>query len=183
MTSADQLDILKLITARLDELGIDYMLTGSVAAGWYGQPRTTRDIDLVAVLYPAHADTLAAGLSGEFECDRDTMRSAILAHRPFTIFHQSSVHKIDIVVRQDSDFEGEKFERRRRLDIDGQAVWVIAPEDLILSKLMWVKQSPSELQLRDIRAMITVQQDLDWQYIDRWAIRLTVTSLLAEVRP
>jgi hypothetical protein len=30
--------------------------------------------------------------------------------------------------------------------------------------------------------MIQVQTDLDWAYIDRWAVRLTVTALLAEVR-
>ncbi|MSO50686.1 MAG: hypothetical protein EXQ49_12455 [Acidobacteria bacterium] len=60
---ADQLDILKLIAARLDAIGVHYMLTGSVAAGWYGQPRMTRDIDLVAILYPAQATRLADGLS------------------------------------------------------------------------------------------------------------------------
>lgn len=46
----------------------------------------------------------------------------------------------------------------------------------------WAKQTRSELQLRDVQAMITVQPDLDWAYIDRWAIRLTVKSLLSEMR-
>jgi hypothetical protein len=179
---ADQLEVLKLIATRLDRLDIDYLLTGSVAAGWYGQPRTTRDIDLVAVLYPPHAERLAAGLADEFECDAEIMTQAILSRRPFTIFHRASVHKIDIVVRQDTDYELEKFERRRQFDLEGVAVWVIAPEDLILSKLAWAKQSRSELQLRDVRAMIVVQADLDWAYIERWSARLTVTSLLAEVR-
>lgn len=45
------------------------MLTRSVAAGWYAQPRMTRDIDLVAILYPAHAAKLANGLGDECECD------------------------------------------------------------------------------------------------------------------
>lgn len=180
---ADQLDVLKLIAARLDGLGIQYMLTGSVAAGWYGQPRTTRDIDLVAVLYAPHAAKLVEGLGGEFECDVEVIRSAIAARRPFTVFHRASVQKIDLVVRQDAEYELEKFERRRQMEIGGQRVWVIAPEDLILSKLAWAKRSPSELQLRDVRAMIAVQHDLDWKYIDRWALRLTVTSLLTEVRP
>jgi len=147
----DQLDVLNLIAARLDALGIHYMLTGSVAAGWYGQPRMTRDIDLVAVLHPPHADRLATALADEFECDADVMRQAIVARRPFTVFHRASVHKIDIVVRHDTDYEMEKFDRRRHLDMDGQRVWVIAPEDLILSKLTWAKQRPSELQLRDIQ--------------------------------
>jgi len=179
---ADQLDVLKLIAARLDLLGIQYMLTGSVAAGWYAQPRMTRDIDLVAELYPLHAQKLADGLKDEFECDVDVLTAAIGARRPFSIFHRASIQKIDIVVRQDSDYELEKFGRRREVELEGQRVRVISPEDLILSKLSWAKQSPSELQLRDVRAVIAVQADLDWAYIDRWALKLTVASLLAEVR-
>lgn len=179
---ADQLDVLKLIVARLDRLGIPYMLTGSVAAGWYAQPRMTRDIDLVAVLYPLHATKLADDLGDEFECDADVIGAAIAARRPFTVFHRASIQKIDIVVRLDSDYELEKFERRREVDVEGQGVWIISPEDLILSKLAWAKQNPSDLQLRDVRAMMAVQTDLDWAYIDRWATRLTVTTLLAEVR-
>lgn len=43
----DQLSILKLVTVRLDTAGIPYMITGSIAAGHYAQPRMTRDLDLV----------------------------------------------------------------------------------------------------------------------------------------
>src|SRR5687768_1681223 len=73
----DQLEVLKRTAAHLDALGIHYMLTGSVAAGWYSQPRMTRDIDLVAVLYPPHADQLATAMADEFECDAEAMRAAI----------------------------------------------------------------------------------------------------------
>ena len=47
-----QRDRFKHVAARLDAARIGYMLTGSIAAGVYGQPRMTRDIDVVAVLYP-----------------------------------------------------------------------------------------------------------------------------------
>ncbi|MEO6223865.1 MAG: hypothetical protein ABIP90_11510 [Vicinamibacterales bacterium] len=179
---ADQLDVLRLIAARFDALGVQYMLTGSVAAGWYSQPRMTRDIDLVAVLYPPHAAILADGLGDVFECDPDVLRAAIAVRRPFSMFHRESILKVDVVVRQDSDYEVEKFERRRAVDVEGQRVWVIAPEDLILSKLSWAKITPSELQLRDVRALIASQPGLDWAYINRWALRLTVVNLLHEVR-
>jgi hypothetical protein len=53
----------------------------------------------------------------------------------------------------------------------------------VLSKLVWAKDSPSELQVRDVRAVIALQPRLDWVYLDRWAVRLTVTGLLAEFRP
>ena len=178
----DQLSVLTAVAARLDAAGVEYMLTGSVAAGWYAQPRMTRDIDLVARLYPHHAVALADTLGDEFEVDLDIVRTAIAERRAFSLFHRRSIQKVDVIVRQDSDYEVEKFERRRVVEIEGQPVSIIAPEDLILSKLLWAKQTPSELQLRDVRAIMAAEPDVDWGYIDRWAIRLTVASLLREVR-
>jgi len=57
---SDQLDVLNLLTARLDGAGLPYLITGSIAAGLYGQPRMTRVIDIVAALHPAQATRLAA---------------------------------------------------------------------------------------------------------------------------
>ena len=39
----DQFSILKLVAERLDAAGIPYMLTGSIAAGYYARPRMIRD--------------------------------------------------------------------------------------------------------------------------------------------
>jgi hypothetical protein len=181
---SDQLDVLKLVAARFDRVGVAYMITGSIAAGMYGQPRMTRDIDVVAVLYPAHAVRLVEALAPDFTCDVDTIRDAIVARRVFNVIHDATTHKVDVIVRHDDqDYEVEKFERRRRADIGGQAIWVISPEDLVLSKLLWAKDSRSELQLRDVRSILALQTRLDWPYIDQWARRLTVSALLAEVRP
>ena len=43
----------------LDELGIPYMITGSVGAILYGEPRLTNDMDLVVEL-PDHSVGLLA---------------------------------------------------------------------------------------------------------------------------
>ena len=180
---SEQLEVLKLVAARLDAAQIAYMITGSIAAGLYGQPRMTRDIDVVAVLYPAHAAALVERLAPEFTCDLETIRAAIAARRIFSVIHEPTVHKVDIIVRDDREYEVEKFDRRRRADVGGQAIWVISPEDLVLSKLVWAKDSRSELQLRDVRAIIALQPSLDWPYVHRWATRLTVSTLLGEMRP
>ena len=60
------------------------MLTGSIAAGVYGQPRMTRDIDRVAVLYPAHAQRLPDVLGAEFLIDVDMAHDAIATRRIFS---------------------------------------------------------------------------------------------------
>jgi hypothetical protein len=49
---SDQIEVLKLVTGRLDAAGIGYMVTGSLALSHYAQPRMTRDIDLVVALEP-----------------------------------------------------------------------------------------------------------------------------------
>jgi hypothetical protein len=181
VAARDQLSILKLVAARLDAAGVAYMVTGSMASGHYGQPRMTRDIDIVAVLVPPQAPKLGEWLGPEFICDADVARHAIAERRIFNVFHRET-HKIDFIVREDSDYELEKFDRRRQVDVDGQPVWMIAPEDLILSKLVWAKDSRSELQLLDVRSIIKAQRALDWAYVNRWAAGLTVAAALREIR-
>jgi hypothetical protein len=179
---SDQLDVLKLLTRRLDAAGLAYLITGSIAAGLYGQPRMTRDIDIVAVLHPPHASRLVDLLGAEFICDVDVIRGAIVRRGMFSVVHREALQKVDIIVRDDRDYEIEKFERRRLVEVDGQPMWLISPEDLVLSKLVWAKDSRSELQFRDVRSIIALQPGLDWAYMERWALRLTVATLLTELR-
>jgi hypothetical protein len=98
-----QLEVLMLVTARLDQAGVGYMITGSIAAGLYGQPRMTRDIDVVALLYPGHAARLVESLAPDFSCDLETIREAIAARRIFNIVHEATTHKVDVIVREDRD--------------------------------------------------------------------------------
>jgi hypothetical protein len=47
-------DLIELFVARLGEIGAHYLVTGSVAATLYGEPRATHDIDLVVELSGEH---------------------------------------------------------------------------------------------------------------------------------
>jgi hypothetical protein len=60
-------------------------------------------------------------------------------------------------------------------------IWVVAPEDLILSKLIWSKHAASDLQARDVRVMVESVVDLDWTYLETWAKALGVRELLDQV--
>lgn len=178
----DQFSILTLVAERLDAAGIPYMLTGSIAAGYYAQPRMTRDIDLVIDVQPHDAERFAAAFAPEFMVDADAIRAAIARQSLFNLIHVEAVTKVDFVVRKDVPYRHEEFRRRRRVDIGGQLLWIVSPEDLILSKLVWAKTSRSELQLRDVRQLLAAVETLDWTYMDHWAESLTVDELLREVR-
>jgi hypothetical protein len=178
----DQFSILKLVTRRLDAAGLAYMLTGSIAAGFYAQPRMTRDIDLVVELERTDAERVAEAFSPEFNCDVDVIRAAIARQSLFNLIHIEAVTKVDFVVRKDIPYRREEFRRRRRVEIGGHPLWIVAPEDLILSKLAWAKTSRSEMQLRDVHQLLSSVPALDQGYLDDWAANLTVTDLLREVR-
>lgn len=99
----------------------------------------------------------------------------------FNVIRSDSVVKVDFVIRKDDPYREAEFLRRRSIDLDGVPVRVVSPEDLLLSKLFWAKDSRSERQLADVRSLIDNVEALDWPYIARWAAYLDVASLLQEV--
>jgi hypothetical protein len=178
----DELSILKLVIARLDQAGIGYMVTGSVAVSLYAEPRMTRDVDLVVELEPGDATRVVEMFAADFTCDADRIRDAIARRSMFNLIHTEAVVKIDVILRKDSPYREEEFRRRRPAAIDGLEMWVVSAEDLVLSKLDWARDSRSEVQFRDVRNVIAAQPSLDWAYIDAWAARIDVLDLLNEVR-
>ncbi len=65
--------------------------------------------------------------------------------------------------------------------VDGQTLFIVAPEDLILSKLEWAKDSRSATQLEDVRNLLRSVEGLEKDYVLRWAERLGLASLYREV--
>lgn len=45
-----ELDVLSIVSERLDTAGLPFMLTGSYAMAWYTTPRMTRDLDIVVAM-------------------------------------------------------------------------------------------------------------------------------------
>jgi len=61
-------------------------------------------------------------------------------------------------------------------------IFVVSVEDLILSKLIWGKQSQSDLQLDDVCQMISTVSELDWKYMKKWATVLGIDTLLKKAK-
>jgi hypothetical protein len=68
----------------------------------------------------------------------------------------------------------EKFARRQEIDIEDVAISVVAAEDFILSKLAWGKQFGWDVQLHDVRQMVSTVSELDWKYMQKWAAILGI---------
>ena len=179
---SDELDVLKSVTAQLEGADILYMVTGSMAANFYAVPRMTRDIDLVVELSERDVDRVTLLFQQEYYIDRDMVQRAVRDHAMFNMIHNALVVKVDCVVRKETEYRREEFARRRAITVADLQVFIVSPEDLILSKLDWAKESRSQMQLDDVRNLLRSVQGLDTEYLNRWADRLGLTTLYQEVR-
>jgi len=175
----NELDIVREVSTRLDGAGIGYMLTGSMAMNYYALPRMTRDIDLVVALQPGHAERVVRLFSPDYYVSREAVDSAIANHSLFNLVHNESVIKVDCIVRKQDAYRLAEFDRRQRIRIEDFETWIVSKEDLILSKLFWAKDSHSELQLRDVKNLLSA--GCDRAYVERWTRELDPVNLWQEV--
>lgn len=177
----EELDVLRDVATRLSKANIPYMLTGSMALNFYARPRMTRDIDIVIDLREEDIVRLEKELSDVYYMDRASVRASLrVGPRMFNVIHQETVIKVDLIIRPDSAYARMAFARRRSHEFSGTQVVVIAPEDLVLSKLEWARDSHSEFQLRDVSSVLQDVENLDIAYIQHWVARLGLEALWQE---
>jgi len=177
-----ELKVLGLVSDRLSARGHPFMLTGSFALAYYATPRMTRDLDFVVALDERDVDRLVAAFRPDFYIDADAARAAVSSERMFNLMHLESGVKVDFIIRKSSEFRQVEFARRHPVAIAGIQTWIVSCEDLILSKLVWARESNSEMQRRDIRQLL-IAAAVDLDYIRKWAPRLGVEKLLNEQMP
>jgi hypothetical protein len=181
----DQDELLRYLAGTLERLGIEYLITGSTATIYYGEPRFTNDIDVVVRLAERHLPGLAAAFpADDFYFSEETGRRALATGGMFNVIHPRSGLKIDFVVAQPTGFERSRFERARRIRPAGDyEATFAAPEDVILKKLVFHREGGSDKHLRDVAGVLKISSgELDFRYLDTWADRLGVADLWRRVR-
>lgn len=171
------------VTRKLESAGIPYMVVGSVAAMLYGEPRLTKDIDLVIDLLPGSAQRLVELFSpDEFYCPPVEAVSAELAERgQFNLIHRAIGVKIDLIIRKDTEHARTEFARRRKEPLwEDCDAFMASPEDVIIKKLEYFREGGSEKHLRDIRGIL-VQCELDSSYLQHWVAQLHLEREWARV--
>jgi len=157
------------------------MITGSIATSYYATPRMTRDIDVVVALEREDVERVCGLFEENFYVDRDAARQAIDQKTIFNLIHQTVIVKVDFVVRKDSEYRKLEFSRRRRVTIEGQEMSIVTPEDLVISKLDWARDTRSQVQLDDVRNLLVSVPDLDRSYLNEWTAHLGLSELYREV--
>lgn len=185
--SPDFAAFVRLVIEALEAAGVEYLVGGAVAAWAWGEPRTTQDLDVVARIPLMAAERLSAELEErrmlvppEVICDVILEERADLA---IDAIHLDTGYKVEIFpMRPHDDLRRLALARRRRVDLgpDLGQVYVHSPEDLVLYKLSYYALSAQTKHMRDIAAIAhSVGDELDVDYLERWANYLGVRTLLS----
>ncbi len=173
-----QQDLLAKVVAALDTAGVPHMVTGSFASTFHGEPRMTRDIDLV-IDPDGHDISLFVAQFDPESFYIDDAVAAAARRDMFNVIDVTTGWKVDLIVRKDRPFSIEEFGRRVPVEIFGVRTFVASVEDTILSKLEWSKMSGSDQQRRDVNAVLHIQRPtLDLEYLERWASELGIADEL-----
>ncbi len=175
-----QQKLLASIVGLFDKQGIPYMLTGSLVSSLYGEPRSTHDIDVVVALSGSSSKKLIDAFpSPRFYVEESSILSAIDQKGMFNIIDSSEGDKIDCWILTDESFDQSRFLRRKTEELFGMKVSVTTPEDTVLAKLKWAKESGgSQKHFTDALRVYEVQHEiLDFSYLKLWVETLHVREL------
>ena len=153
-------DLFAVYTQRLNQAGLAYMITGSVAGMIYGEPRITHAIDLILRMNFEDVDKLLEAFPNEdfyappAESLRVEVRRRIRGH--FNLIHHQTGFKADIYLEGRDPLHLWAMGQRRSFELDGHVVWFAPPEYVIIRKLEFHQEGGSEKHLTDIAAMLAV---------------------------
>ncbi|MBS1736772.1 MAG: hypothetical protein JSS98_09265 [Bacteroidetes bacterium] len=168
-------EFLKAILIFFEKNNIPYMLSGSVAMSNYTVSRFTKDFDFVVSLTADSIPLLSSFFNEGYYCDEDSIKEAIRNKSMFNIIDHKSNYKADFVILKDEPFRLEEFRRRKMIDLKGTKLYIVSPEDLLLSKIIWIQDYQSPLQMEDIRQLDKLDT-LDRDYISYWLHNLKLNT-------
>lgn len=171
-------EVLRRIAPKLEKSDIPYMITGSIAASYYGLARATQDLDIVISSSPEKLRTLIELFpQTEYYAMLEDALDAYRHQSMFNVLDMVSGWKIDFIFQKSGPFSRTAFERCKPVNFGGVASSMISVEDLILSKLEWSKMSESERQVRDAAIVMEKRsRELDRDYLSRWVKELRLEA-------
>ena len=152
---------------------IRYLIGGSVAATFYGEPRLTNDVDFVIFL--RHTDLarlLEIFPSPGFyvppvEIIAEQMARPAGGH--FNVIHEDTGFKADFYLAGRDELNAWGFRNSRKMEYRGEPIIVAPPEYVIIRKLEYFRAGGSDKHLRDIKAMLAVSgEQLDHPALHDW---------------
>lgn len=182
--SGDPILVAHRVAEALEACGVPYLVGGSLASAFCGEPRTTLDVDMVVAMSREQVEPLVAALGGDFHADAASIRRAVDERSSANIIFRPTSTKVDLFVAGGTPLDQEQLARRRRVRVatgPERFLYLYAAEDILLQKLRWYRLGgeTSDRQWRDVQGIVRVSGDgLDRGLLRRGASILGVSDLL-----
>jgi hypothetical protein len=163
-----------------ESAGVDFMAVGAIAAGAYGVPRSTRDVDLLVSIQRTDAvSAVIAKLDPIVEFKAQVVFDTLTWGRRHVGQSRSlPPFKVELFEMFDDSFVQSEFSRRQKVFVPmlGRITWLPTPEDVVVQKLRWGRSK----DLDDARDVLAVQgpESLDMAYIEKWCAQHGTTDRL-----
>jgi len=169
-------ELFLLFVRPLNRAGIRHVVTGSVAAIFYGEPRLTHDVDFIVFLRDQDFEALREAFPASDFYLPPPETIMVEAQREqrghFNIIHAETGFKADMYLTGRDELNAWAFRLRRQVEFEGETVALAPPEYVIVRKLEYYREGGSEKHLRDIRSMLAVSGDqLDRPELEDWIRR------------
>jgi len=171
-------DLLHALQQALDSTGIPYMVTGSFASSAHGEPRASKDIDIViAPTREQLVELIQKFPAGKYHALEFEALEAFDRRSMFNVIDYATGWKVDLIVKKERPFSDAEFSRREVIEFGDLRLSFATAEDILISRLEWVKEGESQRQLEDAAGIIRVQGDnLDIAYVEYWIRQLGLSA-------
>lgn len=178
-------DLLLLFIRPLNDLGLPYVVTGSVAGVLYGEPRVTHDVDLVLAMPGKQVERVAGAFPEEdFYCPpvEVLLAEAMRGYRGhFNLIHHKSGFRADVYLAHRDEFQLWALARKMDVVVEGVPVSVAPPEYVIVKKLEFYREGGSQKHLRDIAGILRTSGDeVSRDTIAEWTAKRGLESQWSE---
>ncbi len=169
-------DLIELFVRPLDQLQFRYLVTGSVAAMLYGEPRVTHDVDLIVFLRAIDIPKLpvAYPLPEFYVPPAEVIAVEVARERKgqFNVIHMASGLKADFHTATRDELHAWAFQNVREYRFGETTIRLAPPEYVIVRKLEYFREGGSEKHLQDIRAMLRISGErINRPELDEWIQR------------
>ena len=168
------IETLHTVVEKLDEIGIPYMLSGSVAMSFYTVSRSTRDIDFVIYLNLTQIDQMEKIFAGDY-FHKNSVIDEVKRNGMFNVILNNNGFKIDFILAKKDAYSKQAFERRKLVNDFEKPVYVVSLEDLIIAKIKWIQEIFSERQYTDLQSLI-MGNELDMNYLNFWINNMNLNT-------
>ena len=158
------------VLAAVEATEVPFMAVGAIAAGAYGVPRSTRDVDLLVSVHTGGGiRAVMRALDHLLEFDPQPQFDTLTwGRRQIGTTFEKPTMKVELFELFDDPFVQEEFRRRQRIFVPLLQLytWLPTAEDVVVQKLRWGRSK----DLDDARDVLAVQgtDALDMAYIRRW---------------